>query len=520
MVSHPTPSCVGPGDSPLNAFRSALAGIRDVRLLTVHALAAAAIFIGLALRLHFSGFLDPFEDGYQNWWISSNLLATGQYWDRHSMMTQGNWLPLYHFFATAVLWIGGWHNFEAMKVANIILSTLTAVLVFQVGKRQGLSIGLAAVTFFALNFVDIVVSGWATAESLATFLVFLGYAAYFHFDRTKRGNRWIAAAALGFAVMTRYEAWLAVALMLLFGLIRLREERRQLLWVVAPGVTIAAAYAIYASQWGFLPAIVVNQTSTDLRYQVSVGTQPSPLTILARWWDGYFSFFPVVLLLGGTYAALRARDDVGSWIVFSLWAFILAYAALRFGNPSYRYVMISVPFLSLHAAAGVQRLVRRILSRPSVGTRSRDRLPAAVVAAVAVLGAGTMLPSAAAFWDSGFASSQYMVPLQRAGDFVSDLRLPEGKILLSESPIAAYYSGYPPDRILGSRWLPEDRAEALSFLKDRVAYIVYMGVPYYKLRALFPELQNGTSTPDFRLLYDAGGQEIGAHAVYVYGVLS
>src|SRR5206468_11578407 len=57
----------------------------------------AIIGFSAIIRFHFSGFLDPFEDGYQNWWISANLASTGQYWDRHSMMTQGNWLPLYHF---------------------------------------------------------------------------------------------------------------------------------------------------------------------------------------------------------------------------------------------------------------------------------------------------------------------------------------------------------------------------------------------------------------------------------------
>ena len=103
--------------------------------------------------------------------------------------------------------------------------------------------------------------------------------------------------------------------------------------------------------------------------------------------------------------------------------------------------------------------------------------------------------------------------------YVSTLPLPEGKILISESPIAAYFSGYAPDRILGSRWIPDNRSQALLFLKTNAAYIVYMGVPYYRLRTLFPELQNGSSTPDFTLLFDAGGVQPGTHAVFVYGVV-
>jgi hypothetical protein len=111
-----------------------------------------------------------------------------------------------------------------------------------------------------------------------------------------------------------------------------------------------------------------------------------------------------------------------------------------------------------------------------------------------------------------------MEPLERAGLYVSTLPLPAGKLLISESPIAAYFSGYPADRMLGSKWLPENRSAALAFLQSATAYLVYVGVPYYKLRLLFPELQNGTSTRDFQLLYDAGGTQAGTHSVFVYGV--
>jgi len=111
-----------------------------------------------------------------------------------------------------------------------------------------------------------------------------------------------------------------------------------------------------------------------------------------------------------------------------------------------------------------------------------------------------------------------MEPLERAGLYVSTLPLPAGKLLISESPIAAYFSGYPTDRMLGSKWLPDNRSAALAFLQLATAYIVYVGVPYYKLRLLFPELQNGTSTTNFELLYDAGGARAGTHAVFVYSV--
>lgn len=487
----------------------------------------AALFVGIlaagiVVRLHFAAFLDPFEDGYQNWWISANLLSTGQYWDRHSMMTQGNWLPLYHFFGSAVLSIGGLRNLDALKLANIVVSGATAVLLFQIGRKRSAFVGFAAMAFFSFNFIDVVVSGWSTAESLTTFLVLLGYASLFYFNRTRPTVKWLGAIAFALAVMSRYEAWLAVGLVALFAFIRRpsQPDRQEVLWVTAPAMAFIAGYFVYALQWGFLPGIVVNQTSTDIRYQLSVGTQPSPIDLLARWWSGYVWFSPLVLVLGGATAMARIRKDSASWIIVATWGFVLLYALFQFGNPSYRYVMVSVPFLSLFAATALESGGRHLRSMRFSRAKVNQYSVQVAIAASFIVVFATMLPAPATFWHDGFATSEFMEPLKRAGEFLAGQQLPEGKILISESPMAAYFSGFPADRILGSRWLPGNRTEAFAFLKDNAAYVVYMGVPYYGMRTLFPELQDGLSTPDFELLYDAGGFEAGTHAVYVYRVLS
>jgi len=482
---------------------------------------AAILATGILLRFHYAAFLDPFEDGYQNWWISSNLLTTGQYWDRHSMMTNGNWLPLYHFFGAGVLLLAGPRNFAALKSASIALSAATAGLVFLASRKQSLFAAFAGMTFFSLNFIDVVISGWTTAESLGTFLVFLAYVSLFWFQGSRPRNRWIAAIALALAVMTRYEAWVVATLFVVHALVRKAggPSRRELFLVCIPALAFMTAYFIYSLQWGFLPEIVVRQTSTDVRYQLSVGTQKPALEILSRWWWNYLAYFPAVLLVGGGYTLSRIRKDVGSWIVVALWGFVLFYTVLQWGNPSYRYVMLTVPLLSLYAAMAFDKGIRLLQSRSHLRFLQRKFTLPVTLAATIVLASATMLPSAASCWDSGFSTSQYMVPLKRAGEFVSTLPIVQGKILISESPIAAYYSTYPPDRVLGSRWLPDSRVEALHFLKENVAYVVYMGVPYYKMRLLFPDLQNGTSTPDFEFLFDAGGREIGTHAVFVYRVI-
>jgi len=479
------------------------------------------LVVGAMLRFHFSSFLDPFEDGYQNWWISANLLSTGTYWDRHSMMTQGNWLPLYHLWGAMVLAASGPHGIEGLKIANIGLSAATAVAVFFAGRKEHILVGFAAMAFYQFNFIDVIVSGWATAEALVTFLVFLAYLALFSSGTPKRRNLSIASIALTLAVLTRYEAWLLAALLVLFGVVRSSGEpsKSRILWAVAPALVAMLLYFLYATQWGFLPQIIVTQTSTDLRYQVTVGTQPNPLTILTAWWQGYLSYFPLVVLPGAALAFLHLRKDIVPWLLAGLWGFIVAYTILQFGNPSYRYVVLTIPFLSVYAARAIRKGIGRIPARGTSVENTRPRVLAIAFASATVLIAATMLPPALTFWQTGFASSQYMEPLRNAGQFVATLPLPPGMLLISESSIAAYYSGYPPDRILGARWLPDNVGEALSFLKQNAAYVVYMGVPYYSLRTLFPYLQNGTDTPDFQLLFDAGGQSFGTHAIYVYRVV-
>src|SRR5256885_14168794 len=111
----------------LPRLRATLSRVRESRTLILGLVLSAIIGGGAIIRFHFAAFLDPFEDGYQNWRISANLVSTGQYWDRHSMMTQGNWLPLYHFFAAGVLKLAGLRSIHALKAAHGVLARLTAV---------------------------------------------------------------------------------------------------------------------------------------------------------------------------------------------------------------------------------------------------------------------------------------------------------------------------------------------------------------------------------------------------------
>jgi hypothetical protein len=110
--------------------------------------------------------------------------------------------------------------------------------------------------------------------------------------------------------------------------------------------------------------------------------------------------------------------------------------------------------------------------------------------------------------------------MQRAGAFLESRPLPAGKLLVSESPIAAYYSGYPASRIIGSNSLSGNASVVDQYLLENVAYVVLVTVPYYRLRTLFPEQANGTNGNHLVLLYDATGPEyaLGAPRVLVFEV--
>src|SRR5438552_15201726 len=113
------------------------------------------------------------------------------------MMTQGNWLPLYHFSGAGLLDIVGLRSMEALKAANVALSSLTAGIVFLIARKRGPAIGLAATSFYSFNLLAIAVSGWATPETTATLFLRRGYAMLLEFKSPPKRRVWIAALALG-----------------------------------------------------------------------------------------------------------------------------------------------------------------------------------------------------------------------------------------------------------------------------------------------------------------------------------
>jgi hypothetical protein len=91
-------------------------------------------------------------------------------------------------------------------------------------------------------------------------------------------------------------------------------------------------------------------------------------------------------------------------------------------------------------------------------------------------------------------------------------------VLITDSPVVAYYSHKMPSEITGSQALPPDRDAAIAWIRRRgVTEVVVEDISYYRATAVFPDLATGTATPPFEPLGDERlYQAPGGKAVFAY----
>jgi cellulose synthase/poly-beta-1,6-N-acetylglucosamine synthase-like glycosyltransferase len=497
---------------------------------TAPRVAALAAFLLLAtvagyLRWVRGGLLDPFEDPYQHWWIAGYTLETGRYYDSFSAMTHGNWLPLYDFGIAAIPPVVGLHDMAALKFVSLLFSLGTMALVWLVARTRGRGAAWAAAAFFAFTPSAILAGTMALPEAPTGFALLAAYYLLFHSPLPVRWRHPLAAVAMVGAVALRYEAWFFVVLLLAYFLARRspRVSRGDLLLVATPALLFMGIWLLFTSQWGFLPNTIIAQTSVDPGYKAAIGAQEPLGDALADFWTGYLSLSLAVIVLGSAYAVRVARREFLAFVLLAFYAAEVAWMALGYGNPSARYLYVTVPGLTIlagMAASGLAAFLGKTTVRRRTGPTA-SKTAAVVAAGLLILVVGATALDARAITYPDRDPGLFMAAMERAGVFLRDRPLPDGKLLLSESPIAAYVSGYTPGRMIGSSFLPDNATEATRYLQDHVAYMVLVTVPWYKLRVLYPRLADGVSSPEFRLLYDASGPEygLGAHRVLVYEVI-
>jgi len=493
------------------------------------ALASAIVAAAIVARLLWDRFLDPFEDGYQNWWISSYLVETGDLHDPYGGMTRGNWLPGYHMVGAWTVALLGPHPMLAMKVLNLVLSLGTTLVVFLLARPRGARIAWLAAALFALNPADIVIASFATPESVTLLATFAGVLLV---ERRPRDCRHLLLASLCFllAVTMRYEAWGFVLFYLLWSRARGTLDTRGLAVAILPGLAFALAWLTWTSQFGFLAATIFSQTSTDPRFKAAAGTLPPLGTRLAEFFGWYVGWTPLVLV-AVPWGAARERASVLTWIVLLFYAGEVTYTALGLGNPGPRYLHLTISVVCVQAATAVLAAggwlkaraasPRNVPARGPDGTRRRGRVVRATGNLPAVVALSISMALAVLIVDPHPEPGTLLAGAERAGGFLAGRALPPGRSIYSESPIAAYYSGHPASRIIGPYSVPENATAAEKYLVENVAFVIMTTVPYHRMRTLFPDLAEGKELPHFRLLYDATGPEyeLGAPRVLVYEVV-
>ena len=440
---------------------------------------------------------EPFEDGYGHWLIAANLAATGQLRDPLFGM-QDTWLPGYHVLAAAVLKIFGLWSLGALKVlgAAMGLATLAFVYALAPNGRQG----RLAVALLALNPVFLFTSGSAVVEPLLTSLLTAGALA------AVRGRMKLAALLATLACVTATKAWIWIGAVVAFviaeqGLKRFRgavEEKtlkgRRPVPQAAFVWAIPAIALLVFMQLGFAPAShSLARGSVEVLSATARGNIPGDAIGRLLELTGGFGLAALPLFaLGavGLIAVLRRDGPRGRATSRFLYIPALVYLAAVVGlvtvgayTGSHRYLYPALPALALLAAGALERI-----SSP---------LRLAAVSAGGLLAIG-FLPVFA-----GFASDNS--GLVAAGKAASG----SPGVLVTDSPVAAFYSGKSPSEVTGSQNLPADRNAAIAWLRaNRVTELVLEPISYYRATSVFPDLASGNANPPFGLLGDQAAYQV------------
>jgi len=374
-----------------------------------------AVWLGLATRRLGDGI--AWEDSYHHWLVAAHFARTGLAVDVLGGGANG-WLPLYHWLAGGVLAVVGWHNLAALEGLAVGLTFATAVLI-AVGR------GVGAAALFLWGPIAVLGGSLAVAEPLAVLLAVVALLCW-----EKSGKLWSLVGALAWSLvaLTDRSSWPAVIAALAWGL----YTRRTGAWLPAPALALGL----------WLTRADGNRTAVWAAVdQAAQGDALARLGDLA----GY-SLQPLLLplLLGGlglVWAWRRPEARLLAVILACHLGALFTLVALGKLTGSHRYYLLDVALLALLAGM-IPAPARRLV------------LPAAAVLVAVSL-------RYLALWPRWVALNR---PSEAAGRFLSS-RPPVGR-LVTDSPVIAYFSGWPPEQIAGGG-APLAGAAYIAALVDR-----------------------------------------------------
>ena len=472
--------------------RRALAGIRTAAP-AVGLLGLCGLLLVVAAQMP-----EPFEDGYGHWLIAANLASTGHLHDPLFGM-EDTWLPGYHVLAGAILRVFGLWQIGALKTLGALLGLATLACVYWMAPN--VKQGRIAVIMLVLNPVFLFTSGSTVVEPLLTAL--LVGAALAAVQRRMR----LAALLAALAAVTATKAWIwigAALAVVVIEQVHARVRRRAARPLPAAAWALPAVALLVFVQLGYAPAShSVARGSAEVLSAAARGSIPGGA--LARLLELTTTFglaaLPLFALgLVGLAWAVRRPESVGGpaalrFLHVPAMVYLVAVVGLVAAGAysgSHRYLYPALPSLTLLAAAALDR------------QHALARLGA--VAAGALL-AVAFLPTFASF----AAGNAGLIAAGRAatGDH---------GMLVTDSPVVAFYSGRAPYEISGSQALPADRQEAIAWMGTHgVTAVVLEGISYYRATSIFPDLASGHATAPFGPLGEQSRYQVaGGKPVYAY----
>lgn len=469
--------------------RRALASVRDAAP-AIGLLAAAGLLLLVGAQVP-----QPFEDGFGHWLVAANLAATGHLHDPLFGM-EDTWLPGYHLLAAGILRVVGLWRIDALRIAGVAMGAVTLGAVYKLAPnpRQG----RLAVALLALNPVFLFTASATVAEPLMTAL--LSGAAL----AAMRARMKPAALLAVLACATSTKAWIFVGAAALMAAAQFASplmrgsaspQRRR----VGAAVFAIPVVAVLALPIGLPPiSRSLSRGAQEVASAIARGSISGDPLARASEVASTFGLAALPLVVLGTVGLVIAVRQPSAALRYlhvpalAYLAAILVLVGVGAYTGSHRYLYPALPSLALLAAAA--------LDRHSAVTRL------AAVGAAALL-AVAFLP---VFTGFGAANSGLVAAGRAAGGSPG--------MLITDSPVVAYYSGKPPSEISGSQVLPLDRDQAIAWIREHgVSEVVVEDISYYRATAVFPELAAGNATAPFELLGDQRYyQAAGGKPVYAY----
>ena len=448
---------------------------------------------------------EPFEDGYAHWLIAANLASTGHLQDPLFGM-QDSWLPGYHLLAGAVLSMFGLWSLVSLKVLGALIGLATLACVYGLARNRRQA--RLTTALLVLNPVFLFTSGSTVVEPLLTALLTGAALA------AVRGRTKVAALLALLACLTATKAWIWIGATALVVVLEVAATRFR-----ARGIEIQRPHRVPAIAWtapaialliflqlGFAPAgNSLARGSLEVFSATARGSLPDGAMGRLVELTSTFGLAALPLFALGLVGLMALARSPASPSDRARLRFIHVPALLYLGavvalvtsgayTGSHRYLYPALPALALLAAAALDR-------------------HAAAIRTVAVAASGLF---AIAFLPvfASFASDN--AGLISAGQAASGAP----GVLITDSPVAAYYSHKRPADITGSQSLPSGRADAIAWMAaHHVTVLVLEDISYYRATAVFPDLAAGQVGTPFASLGDQKSYQVpNGKPVYAYKV--